>query len=268
MAVLTISRDLGSGGREVGLLLSSSLGYRFVDRERILARLKAAGHKWEKWTEGLDEHTPRVWEKYDWSYSGFVAMVQSEILNEAASNRVIIMGRGGNYLLKGVAFALRVRIMALFEDRVARVSEREGIDEDSARWLIERTDRERAGFLLTVYGRDGKDPADYDCVLDSTATPVDRIAARITGLLSEKDSLIDEKTVSALKMRALAADIKARLYTTLPFFMSTLEVEFDGEAICVLGVVRLPRERTLVMNEAVKMAGEAPLRFELRYRQQ
>ena len=267
MAVLTISRDLGSGGREVALMLSSSLGYRFVDRERILARLKAAGHKWEKWTEGLDEHTPRVWEKYDWSYSGFVAMVQSEILNEAASNRVIIMGRGGNYLLKGVPFALRVRIVAPVEERVARVSEREGIDEDSARWLIERTDRERAGFLLTVYGRDGKDPADYDCVFDSSGTPVDRIAAGIKELLAEKDRLMDEKPMSALKMRALAADIKARLYTTLPFFMSTLEVEFDGEAVCVRGVVRLPRERALVMNEAGKMAGEAPLRFELRYRQ-
>ena len=147
MAVLTISRDLGSGGREVALMLSSSLGYRFVDRERILARLKAAGHKWEKWTEGLDEHTPRIWEKYDWSYSGFVAMTRSVIMKEAASNSVILMGRGGNYLLKGVPFALRVRIVALFEQRVARVSKREGIDEDSARWLIERTDRERAGFL-------------------------------------------------------------------------------------------------------------------------
>jgi cytidylate kinase len=267
MAVLTISRDLGSGGREVALMLSSSLGYRFVDRERILARLKAAGHKWEKWTEGLDEHTPRVWEKYDWSYRGFVAMVQSEILNEAASNRVIIMGRGGNYLLKGVPFALSVRIIAPVEQRVAWVSNREEIDEDSARWLIERTDRERAGFLLTVYGRDGKDPADYDFVFDSTATPIDGIAASITELLSEKDSFIDEKSASALKMRALAADVRARLYTTLPFFMPTLEVEFDGEAICVRGIVRLPKERTLVMNETEKMAGEAPLRFELRYRQ-
>jgi hypothetical protein len=49
--------------------------------------------------------------------------------------------------------------------------------------------------------------------------------------------------------------------------MSTLEVEFDGEAICVRGVVRLPKERALVMTETGKMAGEAPLRFELRYRQ-
>lgn len=266
MAVLTISRDLGSGGREVGLMLSNSLKYRFVNREHILASLKAAGHKWERWAEGLDEHTPRVWEKYDWSYRGFVAMVQSTIMKEAVSNRVIIIGRGGNYLLKGVPHALRVRVVAPFEERIARVSGREGIDEDSARWLIERTNRERAGFLLTVYGRDGKDPADYDLVFDSAATPIERIAAEISGRLAEKDRLIDEKSIKGLEMRALAAEIKARLLTSLPFFMSTLEVEFDGEAICVRGIVRLPRERALVMGEAGKMVGEAPLRFELRYR--
>ena len=266
MAVLTISRESGSGGREVGMMLSNSLGYRFVDRERILAGLKAAGHKWEKWTEGLDEHTPRVWEKYDWSYSGFVALVQSMIMNEAASDRVIVMGRGGNYLLEGVPFALRIRVVALLEERIARISDREGIDGDSALWLIERTDRERAGYLLAVYGRDGKDPADYDIVFDSSTMPIDTIAAAITGLLSEKDRLIDEKSMGALKMRALAAGIKARLLTTLPFFMSTLEVEFDGSAVCVRGVVRLPRERALVMEEAEKIAGDAPLRFELKYR--
>ena len=267
MAVVTISRELGSGGREVGLMLSSAPGYSFVDRESILARLKAAGHKWERWTEGLDEHTPRVWEKYDWSYRGFVAMVQSTIMNEASSGRAIVMGRGGNYLLQGVPFALRVRVVAVLEERVARISEREGIDEDSANWLIEKTDRERAGYLLGVYGRDGKDPADYDLVFDSTVMPIDRIAAAITGSLPEKDRLMDEKSMNALKMRALAAEIKASLFTTLPFFMPTLEVDFDGKAVRVRGVVRLPRERALVMNEAGKIAGGAPLKFELKYRQ-
>jgi len=267
MAVLTISRELGSGSREVGSILSKGLEYKLVDRERILADLKAAGHKWERWTEGLDEHTPKVWEKYDWSYRGFVAMVQSTIMNEAASDRVIVIGRGGNYLLKGVPFALRVRVVALLEDRVSRICKREGIDEDSVRRLIERTDRERAGFLISVYGRDGKDPLDYDLVFDSSTMPIDRIAAAITELLAEKDLLRDEKSISALKMRALAASIEARLLTKLPFFMSTLEVEFDGEAVRVRGVVRLPRERALVMGEAEQMAGDVPLKFELRYRQ-
>lgn len=267
MAVLTLSRDMGSGGGEIGLLAANSLGYRFVDRERILARIKEAGHKWDKWSEGMDEHTPRVWERYDWSYRSFVAMVQSAIMKDAALGRVVIMGRGGNFLLKSVPFALRVRVVARLEERIARVSRREDIDEDSARRLIERTDRERAGFLLTVYGRDGKDPGDYDLHLDSTGAALGRLAAQICGRLSEKDALVDEQATRRLEMRGLACDIKARLLTGLPFFMPTLDVEFDGEAVCVRGVVRLPRERALVMEEAGKIADKAPVRFELRYRQ-
>ena len=219
MAVLTISRDLGSGGREVAQRLAGNIGYRFIDRESVLGRLKAAGQKWEKWTEGFDEHAPRVWEKYDWSYHGFLAMLQSTIINEACSGDVVIIGRGGNYLLKGVPFALCVRIVAPIKDRITRVSAYEGIDEESARWIINRTDRERAGFLMTVYGRDGGDPADYDLVFNSGEMSIEEIASTIAGILPEKDRFKDEESIRDLRMRALAADIKARLFTTLPFFI-------------------------------------------------
>ncbi len=267
MAVLALSREMGSGGREIGLLTAKSLGYGFVDRERIFLRIKQAGHKWDKWSQGMDEHNPRVWERFDWSYRSFVAMVQGAIMKEAASGGVVIMGRGGNFLLRGVPFVLRVRVVASLEERITRVSLREGIDEDSAGQLIEKTDREREGFLHTVYGRDGKAPEDYDLHLDTTGVPLERIADKIRGLLLEKDRMVDEKAMKGLEMRGLAYDIKARLFTGLPFFMPTLDVEFDGESILVRGVVRLPKERALVMEQAEKYGGKAPIRFELRYRQ-
>ncbi|MGC8490311.1 MAG: AAA family ATPase [Syntrophobacteraceae bacterium] len=266
MAVLTISRDVGSEGRRIGLLTAQALGYGFLDRERILARVREAGRRWEKWSEGLDEHTPRLWERYDRTYLSFIAMVQAEIMKEAASGRVVIMGRGGNYLLRGVVSALRVRVVASLEERIARVSRREDIDEDSARRLIENTEREREGFLLSVYGRNGKAPADYDLTLDTTGIPAEQISARLCLLLSEKDSLAGEEEMKELRMRSLACEIKAHLFTGLPFFVPTLDVEFDGKAVCVSGVVRLPKERALVMEEAAKVAADVPLRFSLQYR--
>ena len=70
--------------------------------------------------------------------------------------------------------------------------------------------------------------------------------------------------MQGLRMRALARHIKARLFTGLPFFMPTLDVEFDGEAVRVRGVVRLPRERALVMEKAGSGWTSAPeIRLEI-----
>jgi cytidylate kinase len=267
MAVLTISRDLGSGGREVAQAISAALAYRFLDREEILAHIRAAGHKWEKWAEEFDEHSPRLWEKFDWSYRGFLALVQSTILNEATTGKVIVIGRGGNFLLKDIPFVLRLRVVAPLDVRIQRIADRESIDRDSAIWLLERTDRERAGFLYFAYGKNGKDPRDYDFVFDSGSTPIDEIVAIVEKILAEKDALQTDESLLTLRMKALAADIKAHLFTNVPFFMSTLDVEFSGGEISVRGVVRLPRERELITKIARNMAGEVPVKTEIRYRQ-
>ena len=68
----------------------------------------ASGKEWEEWGKNLDEHCPTVWEKYDWSFRGFGALLQSHILNHALNNKVVIMGRGGNFLLKDIPYALKV----------------------------------------------------------------------------------------------------------------------------------------------------------------
>jgi hypothetical protein len=267
MAVVTISRDLGTGGRKAGRMLADAVGYELLDHESILAAVKAAGHKWEKWVDGMDEHSPRLWERYDWSYRGSISLIKSIILNAAAAGNVIIIGRGGNYLLEGIPFVLRTRFIAPLDTRIAKVAERESIDRDSAHWLIEKTDRERAGFLFAAYGKDGTDPADYDIVFDVGTMPLDQIVVSMPALLPEKDRLKDESSFRALQMKSLAANIKSRLLTVLPFFMQTLDVEFDGKSILVWGTVRIPREHEQVEKEARKAAGAAPIRFELRYRQ-
>jgi cytidylate kinase len=267
MAVVTISRDLGSGGREVGKILAEGTGYRFLDHAGILAAIKAEGNKGQKWIEGLDERSPRLWEKYDWSYRASISLMQSTILDAAAAGKVIIIGRGGNYLLEGISFVLRVRVVAPPDVRIARVAERESIDPDSARWLVGKTDRERAGFLHAVYGRNGTDPADYDVVFDAGTMPLDQIVVSIKALLTEKDRLQEESSLRVLQMKALAAKVKAHLLAVLPFFMPTLDVDSDEKSIRIWGIVRLPRERELVEKEAKMAAGGTPIRFELRYRQ-
>jgi len=267
MAVLTVSRDLGSGGVELGRAVALNLDYACLTYETILARVKKAGHKWEKISQGLDEHMPRIWEKFDWSFRGFVAIVQCTILNEAAKDRVVILGRGGNYLLQDTPYALRVRLVAPLETRIARVAERDGIDEQAAHCLIEKTDREREGFLQATYGKDGTNPVDYDLVFDSSTMTMPDMVATVVQMLDHRDRLRDDNAIRTLQMKALAASVKTHLITTLPFFLPTLEVENSLEDITVRAVVHLPRDRELVMRETCAAAKQTPVKFDLKFRQ-
>ena len=58
MAILTISREFGSGGREIGQAVAALLNYEYIDKQNILYDLKSAGDEWEKWEETLMSIAP------------------------------------------------------------------------------------------------------------------------------------------------------------------------------------------------------------------
>src|SRR5450759_4919390 len=173
MAILTISREYGSGGREIGQAVAKLMGYAYINKEDILADIRRDGPKWEQSVKDLDEHCPSVWEKYDWSFRGFAALIQSHLLEHALANNVVIMGRGGNFLLKDIPHVYRIRVIAPMDIRIEHIMKREGVDRDTARWLCEKTDNERSCFLHTIYGKRWDDAAEYDRVFQITYPSVD-----------------------------------------------------------------------------------------------
>jgi cytidylate kinase len=60
MAIITISREFGSSGKEIGQSLAGSLGYEYIDRGNIIDDMKALGKQWGKLGEEFDERHPNV----------------------------------------------------------------------------------------------------------------------------------------------------------------------------------------------------------------
>lgn len=266
MAILTISREFGSGGRELGQAISRELGYRYIDRTKILEDIRQAGEKWERWSKTLDEHCPTVWEKYDWSFKGFAALIQSVILQEALKNNVVIMGRGGNFLLKDIPYALRIHVIAPIDKRIDRIMARESVDHDTARWLIEKSDSERSCFIHLIYGRPWNEIAEYDMVFDTGVKTLDELTAIVHDALSDKDTCHTEAAIKLLQMRAKAARIKAEILIDHDFFIPTLDVYTDGESLILRGVIHNPEEHKKIEEKATRLAGGIPLKCELHYR--
>lgn len=263
-AVLTISRQYGSGGREIGQAVAREMGYAYVDREVLLEDIRRAGRKWEQWAAALDEHRPTVWEKFDWSFRGFAALMQQHILEHALRGGVVIMGRGGNFVLRGVPHAYRVHIEAPLEARIERVMKREEVDRETAKWLCERTDRERASFLHAVYGGRWDDPAEYDRLFTVAGASVDGEVREICEAL--KGLPVTEDAMKALRLRAAAARVKAGIATDPTLFLPVFDVLAEEGTLVLRGILHSPKDRQRIEDAAKHLAGDRPLRCELHVR--
>jgi len=155
MAIITISRLTGSGGREIATATAQALNFQLVDRHAMDAVID---QKFPVRTEQLSriKKDPRVYQE----------MVRSAIAEVAASNNVVILGSGGQFLFARIAASLRVQIVAPLPYRIARVMRLANVDREAAEKIIEDRDREKERFLTTLYGKDWRDPSHYDLVLN------------------------------------------------------------------------------------------------------
>jgi len=266
MAILTISREYGSGGREIGRRVADQLGYQYVDKERLFQDLGKGGGRWGKAARELDEVCPTVWERYDWQYRGYVAQVESLILDYAAGDRVVIIGRGGAFLLKGIPYCLRVRLVAPLEDRLERIMVQESLSRTAAARLIAQVDGDRACFIKSNYGVDWDEDRWYDMTLNTSALTYDRVVQILAAALPEKDRLATPEARARLSGLALAYRLKARVATDPRVLVPTLEVNLQAGTIVVSGIIHHPKELHLIEVMAREVCGERPVRLDLHHR--
>jgi cytidylate kinase len=273
MAILTIARQFGSGAEEIGQALAETMGYQYVDRKTILEDMQREGVEWEKRARYFDENYPSVWERFDWPYRAFVALNQKHILHHALAGKTVIMGRGANFLLRGVKTHLGIRIEAPLEARIERVENKEGINGENARMLVEKADQEMDGAVYLLYGRRWNDPREYDLFFDTAKQPTEELVRAVTAALEGKDRLDPEESRAVLALRARAAEVKAGIVLEPHVYVSRLEVKPKEEGMPRYGLVlrAIVHERDdldQVRALAQSLAGDLPIDCDVRYRYQ
>lgn len=266
MAILTISRQIGSVDKEITQSMASAWGYEYIDREKILEDMRAQGVQWGEFGKEFDERYPSIWERYDRSYRGYVVLSQSIILSHALKDKVVIVGRGGNFLLRKVPYSLNVRIIAPAGQRIEAMMKRENLSQNAAELLVKKVDKDMAGAVRLIYGKDIDDPSNYDLFFDVGVLPVQEIFAAIKAALGQKDSLKTPETEKELKMEALAKKVKADIVTNPKFFIPVFDVLAGKDGLLVTGIVHNSEEHKKIEQEARKSAGEVPVECSLHYR--
>ena len=266
MAILTISREYGSGGHEIGQRVAEQLGYQFVDKERLFQDLEKAGSRWGRVAREVDEVCPTLWERHDWQYRGYVAQTEALILAYAEADNVVLIGRGGSFLLQEVPFALRVRLLAPLNVRLERVMIRERLSRDAAARLIKQVDGDRACYIQANYDNDWGLDQWYDLTLNTGSLDYDQVVDILIRGLEEKVPLATPEARTRLRHLALAHRLKARLATEPRLLVPTLKVDLEDGTLVVSGIVHTPKEQKLLQEITREVCGDRPVRFDLHHR--
>jgi len=169
--VITVSRQLGSGGRIVAEILSRRLGWSLWDRELVDAIAENTALA-RSLVERFDEKTVSDIEALVRSAMGepelggfmYKRQLTRVVFSIAKHGAAVILGRGANFLLPK---ALNVRIEAAEETRIANMIRVEGLTHPEAVERIHLSDRERAAFTRKVFDRDIGDCRSYDIVIQA-----------------------------------------------------------------------------------------------------
>ena len=189
--VITISRELGSGGRTVGRKLAQALGVRYSDKELVhelmkrfnltisgIERLKGEKKTWITDFLQLVAPVPKLSSitggagKFVTEFrpdvsSDDIFKAETEILQAiAAEGSCVIAGRSGFHILRDCPNKVDVFITASKEHRVERVARKQGLTEEEAAALIDKIDQDRDNYIKRYTGFSRYDARNYHLVLN------------------------------------------------------------------------------------------------------
>ncbi|PLX87990.1 MAG: transport-associated protein [Desulfuromonas sp.] len=209
MAIITISREMGSGGIPIAHQAAELLGYTLIDGDTIREIAPQYDLTNEILTQ-IDEKPPAFIETLDRQIELGMHRIQLLVLEQALKGDVIIYGRGGQDLLPEIKSVYRVRVIAPFDVRVERWAEREWIDPDLAHSMVRKSDHQRAGFIKYYYDRNWEDPLHYDLTINTVRLSFEAAVALIADGVKDKN-LVEKKDDGKKKLKDLIIQKKIQI---------------------------------------------------------
>ena len=255
MAIITISREMGTGAYGIAKELARKLKYTLVDGPKLASCAVEYGLALET-LQAVDEKPPSYNTVEDRARAAALNSIELILLDLAKKGNVILYGRGGQDLLQGCGNVLRLRFVADFEERVERFSEREWIDPDLAQELIRRSDHQRGGFIHFYFDRNWNDPLGYDLTFNtsrlSPSSIIDIIVAAVKDpQLKEADSW----SVAEIENTVLVKKIETALLRSEELEYRPFRIEVEDGQVTLSGYIGSEQEKKAALKVAAGING-------------
>ncbi|MBU2552430.1 MAG: cytidylate kinase family protein [Proteobacteria bacterium] len=213
MAIIAISRQVGSWGDEIAALTAKQLDYELVGRDEIHALAETCDAEFKDACALYESEIPRgFWERHFFKNPSYTSLFEALTCELAARGNVVILGRGAQIVLGELSGVLKVRIVAPTKARVQRIMERERLTPAEAQGFVHRYDHQRRALIQSIYSQDLSNWALYDMVLNTAALKPEAAAGIILRAVETMDPAPDEEALKeGLRRTALAKRVESAI---------------------------------------------------------
>lgn len=202
--IITISRELGSGGRLIGRKAAEMLGRPFYDSEIIDQTAKISGFSNENILNAEESVTSSLLyniamgtgyglgiltgtSRESMPLNAQVYLAQREAIQKLArKGSCVIVGRCADYILKDEADVLRCFIYSDFQSRIERAVNEYGMDKKDIEKKLTQADKSRAVYYNNVTDQKWGDRRNYDVMINSGCTGIEEAAELIASLAERR----------------------------------------------------------------------------------
>lgn len=203
--IITISREFGSGGREIGKILADQLGIPFYDKELLEMASKESGICRELFESNDESYTSSllfslVTGNYSVTPDGrfnpemplnhklFLAQFDT-IKKIAEEGSCVIVGRCADYVLKENPNVLNFFIMGNMTEKKKRILERYDIEKNKVEDFIKKTDKRRAHYYNFYTDMKWGEAKNYDLCINSSKTGIQGAIELMKSYIQIKESM-------------------------------------------------------------------------------
>lgn len=176
MAIITISRQEGSLGDEIARSVSNKLNYNLIDKHTIHDMAAAYKGRYDSEMNVLaNESKPGFFDFLFHQRSVYGHLIASMMYEAAGRDNCVMVGRGGQFLLRDKPHVIHVRFVAPFDFRVQRIMDTLHLERKIAQEYIRTSDQTRDEFIHYLFREKVDDSRYYHLMLDTGSFPQDRV---------------------------------------------------------------------------------------------
>lgn len=254
MTIVAISREMGSGGYEIGAAVAKALNFEYVNRQILLEAAHAHGVP-EAALVDVVERRPSLWERFDAERRRYLAFLEAAYYTFAERGNLVTASRSGPFFVRDVQHALKVRIMAPAEVRVRRVMALEPLDQKAATAKVRAYDREMSGRIDYLFGVDWTRPENYDLVLNTQDDAWDYYTDLLVTAARHPRYRPTPESLQKVRDLSLAAQVRAAIATDPVTQRLNVEVAAQAGRVVLTGIVFSPAVLDSAADVAKRVSG-------------